>query len=155
MAASSPPAEAAVATETAQMVAAAIQRQIPAVPGGRRVEKVASGTFQPEAELEGAGPTAVRITPEARHSAGRKWVRLRYRSVNQQLDYRTLAMRPTGKPGPYAAVVSGERRVTLLAILESMTRAAPRPSHGAGAHPCVRPTCGLRSWRRGALAKGP
>ena len=37
--------------------------------------------------------------------SGVRWVRLRYRSVNQHLDYQTLPMLPTGEPDRYQAVV--------------------------------------------------
>lgn len=37
--------------------------------------------------------------------AGIKWVRLRYRSVNQEQDYQTLEMRPTGEKNAYQVVV--------------------------------------------------
>jgi dienelactone hydrolase len=48
------------------------------------------------------------ITAEARDSSGVKSVRLRYRSVNQYLDYRTLEMTPTGKRDQYQAVIPAE-----------------------------------------------
>jgi len=45
------------------------------------------------------------ITAEVRDPSGVKSVRLRYRSVNQQQDYQTLEMRPTGKKDAYQAVI--------------------------------------------------
>jgi dienelactone hydrolase len=48
------------------------------------------------------------ITAEARDPSGVKSVRLRYRSVNQYEDYRTLEMAPTGKKDQYQAVIPGE-----------------------------------------------
>jgi hypothetical protein len=41
--------------------------------------------------------------------AGVKWVRLRHRSVNQEFDYQTLAMRPTGEKDTYQAIVPAEQ----------------------------------------------
>ena len=46
-----------------------------------------------------------------RDPAGVKWVRLRYRSVTQYEDYRTLEMRPTGEKDRYEATVPGEQIV--------------------------------------------
>ncbi len=40
---------------------------------------------------------------------GIKWVRLRFRSVNQYDDYQTLTMTLVGKPGHYEATVPGEK----------------------------------------------
>jgi hypothetical protein len=48
------------------------------------------------------------ITAEVIDPAGVKWVRLRYRSVNQHQDYRTLAFVPTGDQGQYRAVIPSE-----------------------------------------------
>jgi hypothetical protein len=45
------------------------------------------------------------ITAEARDPSGIKWVRLRYRSVNQHQDYQTLTMMPTDKKDQYQATV--------------------------------------------------
>jgi hypothetical protein len=50
----------------------------------------------------------ITITAEVRDPAGVKWVRLRYRSVNQHQDYRTLAMAPTGEKDQYRAVIPPE-----------------------------------------------
>ncbi|MCX6924010.1 MAG: hypothetical protein NT154_12495, partial [Verrucomicrobia bacterium] len=52
------------------------------------------------------------ITAEARSPAGVKWVRLRYRSVNQQQDYRTLPMLPTGEKDQYQAMIPAADIVT-------------------------------------------
>ncbi len=49
------------------------------------------------------------ITAEVRDPSGVKWVRLRYRSVNQQFDYQTLPMRPTGQKDRYQAVIPAEQ----------------------------------------------
>jgi hypothetical protein len=48
------------------------------------------------------------ITAEVRAPAGVKWVRLRYRAVNQQVDYQTLPMETTGEKDQYQAVVPAE-----------------------------------------------
>jgi hypothetical protein len=48
------------------------------------------------------------ITAEVSDPSGVKWVRLRYRSVNQQQDYRTLPMVATGQGGQYQAVIPAE-----------------------------------------------
>jgi hypothetical protein len=48
------------------------------------------------------------ITAQVRAPSGVKWVRLRYRSVNQQEDYRTLPMLPTGEKDRFRAVVPSE-----------------------------------------------
>jgi hypothetical protein len=45
------------------------------------------------------------ITATAKASTGIKWVQLRYRSVNQHLDYQTLPMLPTSAHDQYQAVV--------------------------------------------------
>ncbi|MFI5377807.1 MAG: hypothetical protein ACHRHE_00755 [Tepidisphaerales bacterium] len=52
---------------------------------------------------------SIAITVTARSAAGIKWVRLRYRSVNQTLDYQTLPLQPTGKPDEYAGTVPAEQ----------------------------------------------
>src|SRR5215510_2664875 len=51
---------------------------------------------------------ALTVTAEARDPSGVKSVRLRYRSVNQYQDYRTLEMTPTGKNDQYQAVIPAE-----------------------------------------------
>ncbi len=48
------------------------------------------------------------VTADVRDPSGVKWVRLRYRSVTQFDDYRTLEMKPTRKKGQYQVVVPGE-----------------------------------------------
>lgn len=50
----------------------------------------------------------LRILAEAADPAGVGSVRLRYRSVNQRQDYRTLEMLPTGRPNEYAAEILGD-----------------------------------------------
>ncbi|HEY5909682.1 MAG TPA: hypothetical protein VJA21_03660 [Verrucomicrobiae bacterium] len=63
------------------------------------------------------------IVAEVRDPSGVKWVRLRYRSVNQHQDYRTLEMPPTGKKDQYRAVISaGDINPTwdLMYFIEAM-----------------------------------
>lgn len=47
----------------------------------------------------------LKISIKVSTSAGVKWVRLRYRNVNQELDYQTLPMVPTGEKDTYQAIV--------------------------------------------------
>jgi len=54
---------------------------------------------------------ALTITAEVRDPSGVKWVRLRYRSVNQHQDYQILPMLPTGEKDRYQAVVPAEHVV--------------------------------------------
>jgi hypothetical protein len=49
------------------------------------------------------------ITAEVRATDGVKWVRLRYRAVNQQLDHETQALEPTGRQDEYRAVIPADR----------------------------------------------
>ena len=54
-----------------------------------------------------------------------KHVRLRYRSVTQFEDYRTLEMKPAGKKNRYRCVVSGEHipaRWDFMYLIEVMDR---------------------------------
>ncbi len=66
------------------------------------------------------------IAATVRDPAGVKWVRLRYRSVTQFEDYRTLAMTPTGKANEYRCVVPAEHvpaRWDFMYLIEVMDRA--------------------------------
>ncbi len=45
------------------------------------------------------------ISAEVRDPSGVKWVQLRFRSVNQRLEYQTLPMLPTGEKDRYQAVI--------------------------------------------------
>jgi hypothetical protein len=63
------------------------------------------------------------IAAEVRDPSGVKWVRLRYRSVNQHQDYRTLPMVPTGEKDHYQAVIPAEHVVPtwdLMYLMEVM-----------------------------------
>lgn len=55
--------------------------------------------------------TALTVSADVQDPSGIKWVRLRYRSVNQKEDYRTLPMLPAGPPGRYQATVPAEQVV--------------------------------------------
>jgi hypothetical protein len=50
----------------------------------------------------------LRITAELGDPAGVKWVRLRYRALNQQQDYRALPMLPVGDKGLFVATIPAE-----------------------------------------------
>ncbi len=63
------------------------------------------------------------ITAQIRDPAGVKWVRLRYRSVNQHQDYRTMPMLATGEKDQYRAVIPTEHINTpwdLMYFIEAM-----------------------------------
>lgn len=63
------------------------------------------------------------ITAEVQAPSGVKWVRLRFRSVNQYEDFRTLAMQPTEAVGHYQATVPAEQieaRFDFMYLLEVM-----------------------------------
>ncbi len=63
-------------------------------------------THQPVTSAPAEKPLT--ITAEVRDPSGVKSVRLRYRSVNQYQDYRTLEMTPTGKRDQYRGVIPAE-----------------------------------------------
>jgi hypothetical protein len=63
------------------------------------------------------------IVAEVRDPSGVKWVRLRYRSVNQHQDFRMLPMLPTGEKDQYRAVIPAEHIVStwdLMYLIEVM-----------------------------------
>ena len=63
------------------------------------------------------------ITADVRASGGVKWVRLRYRSVNQHLDYQTLPLLPTGAKDQFQAVIPTEQiapTCDLMYFIEAM-----------------------------------
>jgi len=49
------------------------------------------------------------IGAEVRDRSGIKWVHLRYRSVNQRLEYQTLPMLPTGRKNRFQAIIPAEQ----------------------------------------------
>jgi hypothetical protein len=69
------------------------------------------------------------ITAEAHAPSGIKWIRLRYRGVNQFEDYRTLAMLPTDSAGHYQATVPAEH---LLPKWDFMYLLEVMDNHGRG-----------------------
>jgi hypothetical protein len=83
----------------------------PSSPGGTTV--VVTGDDEPPAVRHDPVASApaerpLRVAAKVSDPAsGVKSVRLRYRSVNQYEDYKTLEMRPTGNGDEYAAVVPG------------------------------------------------
>ena len=63
------------------------------------------------------------VTATVRDPSGVKWVRLRYRIMNQTKDYKTLAMKPAGKAGRYSATVPADdlpRQWDFMYFLEVM-----------------------------------
>ncbi len=50
----------------------------------------------------------IKIDVKATATAGIKWIRLRYRNVNQTLDYQSMDMQPTGEENTYSATVPPE-----------------------------------------------
>jgi len=66
-------------------------------------------THRPVTAAPACQPLA--ISAEVRDRSGVKWVRLRYRNVNQQEDYRTLPMLPAGEKDHYQAEIPAEHVV--------------------------------------------
>jgi len=54
----------------------------------------------------------LKIAANVKDPSGVKWVRVRYRSVNQSHEFKTLTMLPTGKSGEYQALIPGEHVMT-------------------------------------------
>lgn len=52
-------------------------------------------------------PIAIKL--QVSTPTGVKWVRLRYRNVNQKLDYQTIAMTLTGEKDAYSAMIPAEQ----------------------------------------------
>jgi len=104
-------------------------RYVPAPPAaGDRPPVV---IHRPVAHAPAGKPLA--IATEVRAASGVKWVRLRYRSVNQHQDYRTLPMLPAGEQDRYQAVIPAEEVVPawdLMYLIEVMDN----QGHG-GIHP--------------------
>ncbi|MCX6633675.1 MAG: hypothetical protein NT090_01050, partial [Acidobacteria bacterium] len=80
-------------------------------PGDRRTAQATlGGDTQPPAVRHRAVISApagqpLRISAEVEDPSGVKWVRLRYRAVNQRQDYRTLEMLPAGQGNEYWAEI--------------------------------------------------
>jgi hypothetical protein len=69
--------------------------------------------------------TPLTITAEVSHASGVKWVRLRYRDVNQHQDYQTLPMLPTGVKNQYRAMIPAGNIVPtwdLMYFIEAMAK---------------------------------
>jgi hypothetical protein len=67
----------------------------------------------------------IAIVAEVRDPAGVKWVRLRYRSVNQHQDYRSVPMQPTETRDQYRAMIpTGDIPVTwdVMYFIETMDK---------------------------------
>ena len=67
----------------------------------------------------------LKVTAKVTDPSGVDWVRLRYRNVNQEQDYSTLAMLPTGKPNVYETTVPAEATATewdLMYLFEVMDK---------------------------------
>lgn len=60
-------------------------------------------TLQAPESVEAGKPVDIHIKVSAPH--GIKWIRLCYRAVNQQLEYKDLPMEPDGSPDGYKAVI--------------------------------------------------
>ncbi len=79
----------------------------------RYTTAAAAGDHEPPAVVHRPMTTAsvgkpLTVTAEVRDPSGVKWVRLRYRSVNQHQDYHTLPMLSTGNADQYRAVIPAE-----------------------------------------------
>ena len=105
-----------------------------AKPAPRYTTALATGDHEPPAVNFQPVVTAplgksITITAEVRDPSGVKWVRLRYRSVNQYQDFQTLAMLSTGEKDRYQAVIRAEEIVLkwdLMYLIETMD------NHGNG-----------------------
>ncbi|KPJ77579.1 MAG: hypothetical protein AMS14_00545 [Planctomycetes bacterium DG_20] len=78
-------------------------------------------THEPIARAPAAKPLKVAATVS--DPSGVRWVRLRYRSVNQMFDYQTVPMLPTGRPQEYQAEVPAEHvdpRWDFMYFIEAM-----------------------------------
>ena len=75
-------------------------------PGAAAAQRSAEVVHVPPAVAAPGKPLTVDV--EVRAPAGVKWVRLRYRAVNQQQDYKTLPMASGGEKNRYQAVIPAE-----------------------------------------------
>jgi hypothetical protein len=123
---------------------AALETGLAALERQRREFKTTAGgktapRYRPVAAAgDGAAPVVVHqpvttapvgkpltITAEVSDPFGVKWVRLRYRSMNQHQDYRTLPMLPTGEKDQYRAVIPAEEIAPtwdLMYFIEAMDK---------------------------------
>ncbi|MGD0140963.1 MAG: hypothetical protein ABSD28_19025 [Tepidisphaeraceae bacterium] len=63
--------------------------------------------FQPLSTTPAGKP--ITITAQAHAPSGIRWIHLRYRSVNQYLDYKTVVMQPSGDDGNYVATIPADQ----------------------------------------------
>jgi hypothetical protein len=97
--------------------------------GGRRARP--GGDTQPPVVQHRALTSApaghpLRTSAEVEDPSGVKWVRLRYRAVNQHQDYRTLEMLPVGQGSEYRAEVPAagiDPKYDLMYLIEVMDKA--------------------------------
>jgi hypothetical protein len=90
-----------------------------------------SGDLEPPVVTHRAVTTArpgepLRITAEAKDPSGVRWVRVRYRSVNQHQDYYTLPLVPAGAKDQYQGEIPGKHipaRWDLMYFIEVMDNA--------------------------------
>jgi hypothetical protein len=61
-------------------------------------------TLQAPESVAPGQPVDIHVNVPAPH--GIEWIRLYYRAVNQQLEYKELPMEPDGRPDGYKAVIS-------------------------------------------------
>jgi hypothetical protein len=101
--------------------------------------------------MEDKGPTTVaheaattaragqplRIAARVSDPDGVQWVRLRYRPLNQTMDYATLEMARVGETDRYEATVPGEAidpAWDFMYFIETMDRAETTDGAGHGTH---------------------
>jgi hypothetical protein len=112
---------------------AALEKQRAGLPPGDRptARTALGGDTQPPAvrhrALVGApAGQPLRISAEVEDPSGVKWVRLRYRAVNQHQDYSTLEMLPTGPGNRYQAEVPAagiDPKYDFMYLIEVMDKA--------------------------------
>ncbi len=115
--------EALVAAPARRLAAVTADREPPAV---RHTPVTTAPASQP-----------ITITAQVEDPSGVKWVRLRYRAVNQHLDYRTLDMLPTETDPHYRTgipVAHIDPRYDLMYLLEVMDQAGNGKIHPALEH---------------------
>jgi hypothetical protein len=74
----------------------------------------------------------LRIAAQVQDPSGVKWVRLRYRSVNQHQDFRTLTMLPAGRADEYQAEVPAahlDPKYDFMYLIEVMDNAGNGKIH--------------------------
>jgi hypothetical protein len=84
--------------------------------------------FKVDLRTPSGAPTGHPVTIRLKASApkGIKWIRLSYRAVNQQLEYKYLPMQPTASAGEYQAVIPAsdiDQRYDLMYYIELMDKA--------------------------------